>query len=794
MVSRYEPDYIRLGGRSSDPEIKKRTLFEVRKQQQLPGLAGGLLGPSVGTQKKQAKYLVDTLQPLNRDEAKKPFKAEDLKHLGVISGQQLTSLQNGCTEWIDAEEDAETGPLEKWLAKSLVPFDLKYEEETFGFEEEEEEDLEYEQLKELEAEHGIKDDEDYDALKGPYYGVATSVMGRRNPAAARKAKQNLQSPDLWTVPTEYRGEVYNMMLSQALVAILASFRSQAIAYAKTARDLKTGKWERDAVLLQTTRIIGLTTTGLSKYRALIASLKPKVILIEEAAEVIEAPVTVACVESLEHLILVGDHQQLQGHCAVQDLEGDPFYLNISMFERLVRNQVDFQRLSRQRRMAPEIRRLLAPIYTNLQDHPSVLDRPDVPGMGGLNSFFFCHSWPEESDHLLSKYNAGEAAMIKDFFVYLAYQGVPTAGITVLTFYNGQRKKILKALKNVPYLQGRYINVVTVDSYQGEENAIVLLSLVRSNSRTDERSIGFLSIENRVCVALSRAKLGFYLFGDAEQLSTASKLWFDVAKIMGKEPRRIGYALPLTCKSHGRKVFIREPKDWVGLDGGCDRKCSEALTCGHRCPLKCHPYPHTIVKCFEPCRKQLVCGHSCLEICSASPCCCECPEPPSIVGEIAVPALPGQLEHSGDSLGGYAAAVIRRIPSWETRNNEETTLKSSRSPSSNSGPSSIQAWKQYAAGGARDDDLRLARMEGHPSTSPQAQNTRLDKEAALILFGDEGIINEPSVSVSTSPAKSANSANSRMVPDGRGGNRLQFKEYFSGAVSSGSSVQEPSLLD
>jgi len=47
-----------------------------------------------------------------------------------------------------------------------------------------------------------------------------------------------------------------------------------------------------------------------------------------------------------------------------------------------------------------------------------------------------------------------------------------------------------------------MRVTVVDNFQGEENDIVLLSLVRSN---DENKIGFLNTENRICVALSRAK-------------------------------------------------------------------------------------------------------------------------------------------------------------------------------------------------------------------------------------------------------------------------------------------------
>ena len=54
-----------------------------------------------------------------------------------------------------------------------------------------------------------------------------------------------------------------------------------------------------------------------------------------------------------------------------------------------------------------------------------------------------------------------------------------------------------------------VKIMVVDNFQGEENDIILLSLVRSNR---EAKIGFLRTENRVCVALSRAKMGFYIIG------------------------------------------------------------------------------------------------------------------------------------------------------------------------------------------------------------------------------------------------------------------------------------------
>jgi hypothetical protein len=209
-----------------------------------------------------------------------------------------------------------------------------------------------------------------------------------------------------------------------------------------------------------------------------------------------------------------------------------------MFERLVRNDVAYTTLTRQRRMIPEIRRLLAPIYEDtLKDHESVknlANRPPVEGMGGTNSFFFCHEWPESRDGNMSAYNEHETKMITGFVDYLILNGVDASRITLLTFYNGQRKRLLRECRNHQNSQAfTGIKIVTVDGYQGEENDIVILSLVRSNRK---HQIGFLSSDNRACVALSRAKRGFYIFGNAELLARESRVWAHVVEIMYKDSK------------------------------------------------------------------------------------------------------------------------------------------------------------------------------------------------------------------------------------------------------------------
>lgn len=155
-------------------------------------------------------------------------------------------------------------------------------------------------------------------------------------------------------------------------------------------------------------------------------------------------------------------------------------------------------------------------------------------------------------------------MIVGFVDYLVLNGVDPKKITILTVYNGQRKLLNKEIAMHPNLRayGAQFRIVTVDSYQGEENDIVLLSLVRSNKRG---KIGFLDVDNRVCVALSRAKRGFYLFGNAEMLACESAIWTEVVEIMygkksGKQEgkrRHVGYHLPLKCANHGRKSFLQK---------------------------------------------------------------------------------------------------------------------------------------------------------------------------------------------------------------------------------------------
>jgi len=763
-ISAFEPEFIRLGGWTKDMEvIKPRTLYEVKESVKHNAPLGRR--SALGKLKQLAYDMINLLKPLA--EFKEPLIANLFKRYGIISDTQYESLIKGAKEWVRAgAEDSVTGEIATWLGDERIAAKQRTLPEDFGIEIEEV-DLEFEQLKEIEAESKLVDEEDRDSLRGPRIVFKEPWTGHKSFGVTEKAVQSeLMKRDLWDIPSEMRGPIYSYLQQAVKQAIRAKVREIARQHATASQEAKIGLWELDYNYLKQARVIGMTTTGLSKYRGLLSSLDPKVVLIEEAAETLEAPISVACFKTLEHLILVGDHQQLRGYCNDEELANAPFYLGVSMFERLVRNKVEFSQLERQRRMHPEIRRALKPIYEDLEDHPSVSKRPPIPGMGGVSSYFFTHKWRETSDAQMSKVNHEEADMVVAFFRYLVQNGMAPREITVLTFYNGQRKLILRKLIEQRLIYGsQYFNVVTVDSYQGEENAVVLLSLVRSNA---QGTIGFLGVENRVCVALSRAQRGFYIFGDAPNLCRSSMIWWYVVKAMAKDPCRVGFYMHLTCEKHQEKTFIREPYEFACLDGGCVRPCREEMPCGHICTLNCHSFGHEAVNCQSGCE----------------PIQEEIPEP---VNYAKAATSSPQKENKPISRG--ASPQKRQsctLPIREALPQKGKIPEYSASSSAFRDLSEVtQGYRDFAAGGHIESDRNLAALAERDNA--EARQKRLDDENYAALFGGtEGEV----------AAKKGDLKLVRTKDDGQGGSRGVWKGRMEvpQAKKAGSKKEESSLLD
>ena len=98
-------------------------------------------------------------------------------------------------------------------------------------------------------------------------------------------------------------------------------------------------------------------------------------------------------------------------------------------------------------------------------------------------------------------NEGELNIIQKL---IECEGLDIKKCAVISPYSGQ-VQLAKDLLSSDTL------VSTIDSFQGQENEIIILSLVRSNS---DAVIGFLKDYRRMNVALTRAKEQLFVIGDS----------------------------------------------------------------------------------------------------------------------------------------------------------------------------------------------------------------------------------------------------------------------------------------
>ncbi|KAL7621763.1 hypothetical protein AAE478_009090 [Parahypoxylon ruwenzoriense] len=629
---------VRLGGRTQNEDIKRYSMYNLRHRALPPSSRRTDKDYKTfeSARKKNIINLQKVIDDVFPDDLVDP---ESLYSADIISKSQLQSLQAD-QAWAAAPlfGDQPSGLLAEWLGSQLVkvkPQDDK-DPEFEAVESDDNLDLDDED-NDMELDDCIVDeDENSGRIEGKFLPIKHAWTGT-NPQGYTEIDliihRELQKPNLWDIDVKYRGAIYQYWQKQLLFRHHRNFRHILADNARITKNLKINRWYKDTQCITSSQIeiVGCTTTGLCKYRGLLAALRPRTMLIEEAAETREANILSALYGSLQQLILVGDHQQLAPHCDTPGLADEPYNMRVSMFERLVRLKLPFTMLNMQRRMVPLLREILNPFYPSLQDHPVVTKddaRPPVPGMA-INSFFFHHTWTEGLDENASRYNILEAEMVVQFIDYLMMNGVQASQITVLTFYRGQKKKILAQFRNKMKHWVPFTNVYTVDSYQGEENDIVILSLVRSHGPNGPHQAGFLQDENRGVVSISRARRGFYIFGNMINLAYASNaswnMWGRVQKVFERHGRFGGDTrLPITCENHRKTIWMSHPEDWVNCHGGCDQSCSDKMSCGHACGRRCHWVSHDKLICREPCERQLPCGHRCQQICGES-CICNCAE-------------------------------------------------------------------------------------------------------------------------------------------------------------------------
>jgi hypothetical protein len=459
-------------------------------------------------------------------------------------------------------------------------------------------------------------------------------------------------------------------------------------------------------------VIGVTCTGLAKNLETLRKLHSKVLVCEEAGEVLEAHLLTAFLPKLEHIILIGDHQQLRPQINNYDLsresiEGKKYSLDVSLFERLVApppqmgegvKAVTYSTLETQRRMDPSISELVRQtIYPSLKDSPVVKNYPEVVGMR-KRLFWFDHRHQQDQMSAVdadstSHTNQFEVGMTRALVNHLVAQSrYRPEDIAVLTPYLGQlhllRQELGKsyaivlnerdqtdldqagledadpAEASMPVMPpppehskttlAKQMRVATVDNFQGEEAKVVVISLVRSNK---QKNCGFLRTSNRINVLLSRAQHGMYIIGDSETASYKVQMWADVVEILAKDGN-LGPSLELCCPRHPDSlIHVASPDDFVRFapEGGCDQRCADSLSCGHACPQRCHSEVlHNAVHCPKPCPRPMAgCGYPCPKDCGS-----RCPNDCHVIVKDPTRVLP--CGHKKESLPCWQSQDLSRV--------------------------------------------------------------------------------------------------------------------------------------
>ena len=366
------------------------------------------------------------------------------------------------------------------------------------------------------------------------------------------------------------------------------------------------------------KIVGMTITGASVNSELIQQLAPKIVIVEEAAEILEPSLIAALNEKVEHLVLIGDHQQLRPKIDTYELR-KKFHFDISLMERLISSgKINFRTLEKQCRMRPEFSIMLRDIYPNLKDSESIVLNQDHKQHYCINKsmFFWTHDFLERKSR--SYTNKQEAKLVVSLTVYLLRNRVPVDKISVLAPYLGQTKILRQELNQAKKMYQQLMpenvpQVSTIDMFQGDENDFIIVSLVRANKYTRKNNIGFMSEMNRRCVAQSRARRGMFFVGNCETYACSST-WLPLISQM-KQEGCYGKYLPIQCPKH-QELNIIQVGDVETLnryinspDLICNLPCNEQLPCKlHECQKSCMPF-HDHQKCTLPVSdKFLDCGH------------------------------------------------------------------------------------------------------------------------------------------------------------------------------------------
>ncbi|XP_035388468.1 RNA helicase aquarius isoform X2 [Electrophorus electricus] len=288
--------------------------------------------------------------------------------------------------------------------------------------------------------------------------------------------------------------------------------------------LRSGLDRSKYLLVKEAKIIAMTCThaALKRHDLVELGFKYDNILMEEAAQILEIETFIPLLlqnpedgySRLKRWIMIGDHHQLPP--VIKNMAFQKYSnMEQSLFTRFVRLGVPTVDLDAQGRARASLCNLYNWRYKQLGNLPHVQRQPEFQGPNpGLTYDFQLinvedfNGVGESEPNPYFYQNLAEAEYSVALFMYMRLLGYPAERISILTTYNGQKHLIRDVINqrcaNNPFF-GQPSKVTTVDRFQGQQNDYIILSLVRT------KAVGHLRDVRRLVVAMSRARLGLYIF-------------------------------------------------------------------------------------------------------------------------------------------------------------------------------------------------------------------------------------------------------------------------------------------
>eukprot|EP01029_Cantina_marsupialis_P007120 TRINITY_DN1785_c0_g2_i1.p1 TRINITY_DN1785_c0_g2~~TRINITY_DN1785_c0_g2_i1.p1 ORF type:complete len:1334 (+),score=432.24 TRINITY_DN1785_c0_g2_i1:119-4120(+) len=295
--------------------------------------------------------------------------------------------------------------------------------------------------------------------------------------------------------------------------------------------MRTQRQRANHLLTYEAKVVALTCThaAITRQQLLDLDFRFDNIIMEEAGQILEVETLVPMLlqrftstSTLRRVCLIGDHRQLPP--IVQNMALAKFSnFEQSLFARLIKNGVPAVWLNKQGRARKTIADLYRWRYEDLQDLDNVSTGRYLKANAGMTfpyQFIDVAEGQETTPRAWFYQNPREAAWIVTTFKFLRLVGHPADKISILTTYNGQRfllEDMFNKMSRDEQACYERPKISTVDKFQGQQNDIIMLSLVRS------KTVGHLRDIRRLVVAMSRAKLGLYIFGQKKLFSQCLEL-------------------------------------------------------------------------------------------------------------------------------------------------------------------------------------------------------------------------------------------------------------------------------